>query len=203
MPPLDAWPLAYVYWLVPLLFGLHNAEETPRMAQWARAVEARFMSRVSTPQFTVAVALLTVVVTLITLACVRLAPPRWNVPVMTGIQAVVFVNAISHVGASYPALPALQSGAGDGRAAESAIFARVFPADACVGPSVMGRPAHGRGPRPCSDGGPRPRGARSRTRDSALHMPPALAGPKPVAPPVCSLYTFGPASSMTSSHFPL
>lgn len=70
-----------VYWPVPLLFALHNAEEAPRMAQWARAVEARFMPRVSTLQFTVAVALLTValltvVVTLITLACVRLAPPR-------------------------------------------------------------------------------------------------------------------------------
>jgi hypothetical protein len=65
-----------VYWPVPLLFALHNAEEAPRMAQWARAVEARFMPRVSTLQFTVAVALLTVVVTLITLACVRLAPSR-------------------------------------------------------------------------------------------------------------------------------
>jgi len=65
-----------VYWPVPLLFALHNAEEAPRMAQWARAVEPRFMPRVSTLQFTVAVALLTVVVTLITLACVRLAPSR-------------------------------------------------------------------------------------------------------------------------------
>jgi uncharacterized membrane protein (DUF106 family) len=65
-----------VYWPVPLLFALHNAEEAPRMAQWARAVEARFMPRVSTLQFTVVVALLTVVVTLITLACVRLAPSR-------------------------------------------------------------------------------------------------------------------------------
>lgn len=48
MPPLDDWPLVCVYWLVPLLFALHNAEEAPRMAQWAQAVEARFMPRVST-----------------------------------------------------------------------------------------------------------------------------------------------------------
>jgi hypothetical protein len=44
------------------------------MAQWARAVEAWFMPRVSALQFTVAVALITMLVALITLVCVRLAP---------------------------------------------------------------------------------------------------------------------------------
>jgi hypothetical protein len=51
----DAWPLTHLFWLVPLLFALHNAEAAPRMADWARAADAQFMPAVSTMQFTVSV----------------------------------------------------------------------------------------------------------------------------------------------------
>jgi hypothetical protein len=96
----DAWPLTHLFWLVPLLFALHNAEEAPRMADWARAVDAQFMPAVSTMQFTVSVALLTLLVVVLTVLAVRGMPPRIGVPLMTGVQAIIFVNAFSHIGAT-------------------------------------------------------------------------------------------------------
>lgn len=98
MPVLDAWTAPQLFWLVPLLFALHNAEEAPRMAAWSHNVNARFMPPVSTFQFTVAVALLTLLVLLLTLGAVRGLPARLGVPLMTGIQAIIFVNALTHVG---------------------------------------------------------------------------------------------------------
>ena len=97
---LDTWPLTHLFWLVPLLFALHNAEEAPRMAEWARTVEARFMPVVSTMQFTVGVALLTLLVTGITIFAVYSLPARLRVPLMTGVQAIIFVNAFTHIGAT-------------------------------------------------------------------------------------------------------
>jgi hypothetical protein len=34
MLPLDAWPISELFWAIPLLFALHNAEEAPQMARW-------------------------------------------------------------------------------------------------------------------------------------------------------------------------
>lgn len=100
MTDLVAWPLPHLFWLVPLLFALHNAEEAPRMATWVRTTEPAFMPPVTTPQFTIAVSLLTVLVLILTVLAVRLLPLRLGVPLITGLQAIIGINALIHVGAT-------------------------------------------------------------------------------------------------------
>jgi hypothetical protein len=100
MSPLDTWPLTQLFWLVPLLFALHNTEEAPRMATWSREVDVPLLPRVSTFQFTVAVALLTLLVLLLTVIAVRILSPWPGIALMVGVQAIIFVNACSHIGAS-------------------------------------------------------------------------------------------------------
>jgi hypothetical protein len=100
MSPLDTWSLTQLSWLIPLFFALHNAEEAPRMATWSRAVDAPFLPRVSTLQFTVAVALLTLFVLLLTLIAVRMLPPGPGIALVVGMQAIIFVNALTHIGTS-------------------------------------------------------------------------------------------------------
>jgi len=100
MLPLDAWTLPHLFWLVPLLFALHNAEEAPRMATWVRRVTPRFMPPITAFQFAVAVALLTLLVLLLTLAAARALPLRLGVLLMAGVQAIIFVNALTHVGSA-------------------------------------------------------------------------------------------------------
>lgn len=98
MSLLDVWSLMQLFWLIPLLFALHNAEEAPRMAAWSREVDAPFLPRVSTFQFTVAVALLTLFVLLLTVVAMRMLSPRSGTALIVGLQAIIFVNALVHIG---------------------------------------------------------------------------------------------------------
>jgi len=98
MLPFDAWSISELFWGIPLLFALHNAEEVPQMARWSKLVSLRWMPTVSTPQFVVAVTLLTLLVLGLTALAADAPPGSAGVYVLTGVQAVIFLNALVHLG---------------------------------------------------------------------------------------------------------
>jgi hypothetical protein len=79
-------------WLIPILFALHNMEEAPGMARWTKKLASRRIRPVSTPQFVIAVSLLTAVVLVFTLLAVFDNNGLWLVCVLE-FQAIILLNA--------------------------------------------------------------------------------------------------------------
>lgn len=96
MNPLDALTFEKLLWLVPVLFALHNLEETPGMARWSKRINARV--QVTTPQFASAVMLLTLVVIGMTVLAAQPDAPLWTIHLLLLAQMVILVNVfVPHV----------------------------------------------------------------------------------------------------------
>ncbi|HEX2905600.1 MAG TPA: HXXEE domain-containing protein [Phototrophicaceae bacterium] len=99
MPVLDQLSFTHLLWFVPLLFALHNVEEAFGMERWSRAIHSP--RPVTTPQFTVAVTLLTAIAFLLTGVAVTQPPNSWSVYAVIAIQVVNLVNTfVPHLAAT-------------------------------------------------------------------------------------------------------
>jgi hypothetical protein len=98
MLSLATWSVSELFWGIPLFFAVHNAEEAPQMARWSRSMSLKWMLTVSTLQFVVAVVLLTALVLGLTALAADAPPGSAGVYVLTGVQAIIFVNAFGHFG---------------------------------------------------------------------------------------------------------
>ena len=91
---LDHLAFRQILWVVPILFALHNLEEASLMEKWSKKSSLLFHVTVSTPQFAIAVAVLTVLVFAATWLG-RLGPKQSvGMYVTTGVQAIIFINVI-------------------------------------------------------------------------------------------------------------
>ncbi len=90
---LDAIPLRLLFWLVPVFFTLHNMEEAPFMERWSKRLPVKIHPTVTTPQFLVAVAFLTLAGFLLTYASLEWLTLSVGYFLILEIQAILLVNA--------------------------------------------------------------------------------------------------------------
>ena len=81
-------------WLVPILFAIHNLEEAPFMAAWTQKLPNSPIKPVTTPQFSIAVTILTILSFVITFWGIDGAPGSIELLLILAIQAIMLVNAI-------------------------------------------------------------------------------------------------------------
>lgn len=88
--------------LVPIFIALHNLEEIPRMERWSEkhAAELSMITPVTTPQFTVAVTILTAASFVATYFGLRSRKNDRGIYVLLCIQFVFFANAWQHLSTS-------------------------------------------------------------------------------------------------------
>lgn len=85
--------------LIPVSITLHNLEELPTMERWSRehADELPWIAPVATPQFAVAVAILTAASYAAAFAGLRSRKDGAGLYALLGLQFVFFVNAWQHL----------------------------------------------------------------------------------------------------------
>ena len=81
-------------WLVPILFAIHNFEEAPFMASWIQKLPNSPIKPVTSPQFTIAVTLLTILGFVITFLGANSTPGSVGFLLILEIQAIMLVNAV-------------------------------------------------------------------------------------------------------------
>jgi hypothetical protein len=100
-PILDTIPFEWLLWLVPVFFLLHNLEEAPFMEGWSKRLPLKFQPTVTTRQFTIAVALLTLAGFLLTYLSLEHMEPSTGYVLILGLQAILLVNAfLPHLAAT-------------------------------------------------------------------------------------------------------
>jgi hypothetical protein len=85
-------------WLVPFFFALHNLEEAPFMEAWSKRLPLKIHPAVTTRQFAVAVAFLTLAGFIVTYLGVEYLHNSTGYLLVFAIQAILFFNAfIPHI----------------------------------------------------------------------------------------------------------
>lgn len=98
---LDSITFDRLLWLVPIFFALHNLEEAPFMESWSRRLPLKIHPAVTTRQFSIAVAFLTMAGFVITYLEIASLHTSTGYLLTLGIQAILLFNAfIPHVGST-------------------------------------------------------------------------------------------------------
>lgn len=82
-----------LFLLVPLLFIIHNCEEALTMAEWSQKAPEFIHPAVSSVQFSVAVAILSVIGIMVTVIAKYMFDGKYFVNIMCGFSALSFMNA--------------------------------------------------------------------------------------------------------------
>ena len=93
MLSLSTIPFRVLSWLVPVFFMLHTMEEAPLMEKWSKRLPLKIHPTVTTRQFVVAVAFLTLGSFLLTYASLEWLAPSAGYLLILGMQAILFFNA--------------------------------------------------------------------------------------------------------------
>ena len=98
MPFLDSLSFDRLLWLVPIFFTLHNLEEAPFMEHWSQRLPLKIHPTVSTPQFVIAVIVLTAAGFLLTYVSLEYLANQTGYLLVLGIQAILLFNAfVPHI----------------------------------------------------------------------------------------------------------
>lgn len=82
-----------LFLLVPILFIVHNFEETLTMAEWSQKVPEFIHPAVTSVQFSVAVIVLSVIGIMVTVLAKYMFAGKYFVNIMCGFSAILFMNA--------------------------------------------------------------------------------------------------------------
>lgn len=82
-----------LFLLVPLLFIIHNCEEALTMAEWSHKFPEFIHPVVTSVQFSVAVAILSVIGIMVTIIAKHVFDGKYFVNIMCGFSAILFMNA--------------------------------------------------------------------------------------------------------------
>lgn len=92
MPILQDLTFPELLWLVPVLFAIHNMEESPQMEKWSKRIPSRYSQPVTTRQFSLAVTLLTLLVLVVTILAVNFPANRLFYLLIFEFQAIILLN---------------------------------------------------------------------------------------------------------------
>ncbi len=87
-------PLTKLFWLSPLLFALHNIEETLFIEKWPKGVGTFVHESVTTLQFGIAVGFLTLLVLVLTIMFTNSEKDKIGAYILTCVVLSFLINAI-------------------------------------------------------------------------------------------------------------
>ena len=81
-------------WLIPIFFMFHNLEEAPFVERWSKRLPLKIHPYVTTPQFSIAITVLTIAGFLVTFLEIKYLYRYTGYLMILGIQAILLFNAL-------------------------------------------------------------------------------------------------------------